>query len=250
MKKIALGQLNIEYGNFQRNVISAEKMIQSAVTEKCDLILLPELWSSGFDLHHLEDHANNNIEVITHLQSISDRSSITICGSFIEKQDSHFYNSFVTIQPHQPIIRYHKIHLFQLMHEEKYFTPGIASFPFSSTLGKAGMSICFDLRFPEQFRDLSAQGVEVYLMVAHWPLVRINHWQVLLQARAIENQAFMIAVNSVGKSGKDLYGGHSMVIAPDGEILLNASPNEENLFITEIDESSTRSLREKFVINR
>lgn len=250
MKKIALAQMNVEYGNMQKNIAAAEGMIYTAVDKQCDLILLPELWSSGFDYHHLNDYADQNCALIAKLQSIADQSNITICGTFIEKQDIRFYNSFITLQPRLPQTRYFKKHLFALMHEDSYFTPGKTSNPFSSILGQTGMSVCFDLRFSDFFLDLRLQGAECFLMSAHWPLARINHWDILLQARAIENQAYMIAVNSVGQSGKDIYGGNSMVIAPDGEIVLRAPNDEEGLFIAEIDPDKVKKIREKFVILR
>lgn len=250
MKKIALAQMNVEYGNLQKNTAAAENMLNLAIDKQCDLILFPELWSTGFDYHHLADYADLNLGLITHLQGIVDESNIIICGSFIERQGSQFYNSFNTLQPHLPRTRYYKNHLFALMHEDKYFTAGEASLPFKSKLGQTGMSICFDLRFPDLFLDLRLHGTECFLMSAHWPLGRINHWDILLQARAIENQAYMIAVNSVGQSGKDFYGGHSSLIAPDGEIILRAPSDEEGLFIAEIDPDKVKKLRNKFVINR
>lgn len=242
--------MNVEYGNMQHNIAAAENMIQSAIAQKCDLVLLPELWSTGFDYYHLDEYAVKNYELITHLQAIADQSRIAISGSFIEKQGSNFYNSFNTLQPDLPRNRYFKNHLFAMMHEDKYFSPGEGSLPFRSPLGQAGMSVCYDLRFSELFLDLRLHGTEVFLLSAHWPLVRISHWDVLLQARAIENQAYMIAVNSVGQSGKDIYGGHSTVIAPDGEVLFRAPENEEGLYITEIDTGRVKALRDKFAMHR
>ena len=250
MKKIALAQMNVEYGNMQKNIAVAKQLINSAIDQKCDLVLLPELWSTGFDYHHLEAYADQNVLLITDLQELSDQSEITICGSYIVKQESHLYNSFYSLQPKKPVTRYYKNHLFSMMHEDKYFTAGESSISFNSPLGQTGISICYDLRFPELFLDLRRQGAECFLMSAHWPLVRINHWDVLLQARAIENQAYMIAVNSVGQSGKDVYGGHSAIIAPDGEIILRAPTNVEGLFIAEIDPGKVKNLRENFFIHR
>ncbi len=104
MKKIALGQMNIEYGNIQRNVKTATDFLRAAIAERCDLLLLPELWSTGFELRSLEEYSQQNMKLIKQLQSLSDQSNITICGSFIENQNGRFYNSFNTIQPHQPVL--------------------------------------------------------------------------------------------------------------------------------------------------
>jgi omega-amidase len=250
MKKIALAQMNVDYGNMQKNIAAAKLWINSAIEQKCELVMLPELWSTGFDYHHLDEYADQNFLLITYLQEIADTSGIAICGTFIEKQGTNFYNSFNTLQPKKPRTRYFKNHLFSLMHEDKYFTAGEVSIPFKSPLGCTGMSVCFDLRFPELFLDMRLHGAEFFLLSAHWPLARINHWDILLQARAIENQAYMIAVNSVGQSGKDIYGGHSAIIAPDGEIILRAPSDEEGLFTAEIDPGKVRNLRDKFLFRK
>jgi len=246
MKRIALAQMNIIYGDPQKNENTARSLLTQAVHERCDLILFPELWSSGFDLHNISEYAVHTLELLAELQKVSDDSNMIIGGSFIEKQGNAFYNAFYLLQPHLPYAIYRKNHLFSMMHEDKYFSPGSESITVNTPLGITGLSICFDLRFPELFRSLQDRGAECFLICSHWPAARIHHWDILLQARAIENQAFMIAVNSVGQSGKDFYGGHSMIIAPDGEILLQASDKEEGLFIANIDPSKVGTLRQTF----
>ena len=250
MKKIGLAQMNLEYGNFQRNVNTAEMMIHSAVQAKCDLILFPELWSSGFDLKNAAAYNSQNRSIMAHFQTISETSSIAIGGSFIEEINGGFFNSFNLIQPDQPRVTYQKSHLFSMMREDQFLREGRNIVVTNSPLGPAGLAVCFDLRFPEFFVEMTSHGAEVFLLCSHWPLSRVHHWNILLQARAIENQAFMIAVNSVGQSGKDMYGGSSAVIAPDGETIFKAPDNEENLFTVEIDPSMVRSVREKFVFRK
>ena len=250
MKKIALAQINIEYGNFDRNVSIMENCLSSACEQHCDLVMMPELWSSGFDLHNIDDYPKKNSELLDHFQSIADDKHISIGGSLITKDGTSFYNTFYYLHPHQTKIFYYKKHLFALMHEDRYFTPGKQSIPFESVLGSSAAAICYDLRFPDHFSSLTFRGVEAFLLPAHWPLARIHHWDVLLQARAIENQAYMIAVNSVGKSGKDVYGGHSMVIAPDGEILLQCPADQDGLFTVEIDPGRPAKVREDFPMKR
>ncbi len=249
MKKIALAQMNIEYGNFQRNVAVASQMIDSAADKGCDLILLPELWSTGFDYKHVQDSSNHNADLILYLQTISDMKNLSICGSYIEQLKGAFFNSAVLIQPNQSPMRYQKVHLFRLMHEDSHFSPGTLCIPFQSVLGNVGLAICFDLRFPELFLNLANQGAETFLMMAHWPLSRIRHWDILLQSRAIENQTYFCAVNSCGQSGKDIFGGHSAVISPDGEVILRGS-NDEELLVAEIDPSLPATTRNKFMIKR
>jgi omega-amidase len=250
MKKIALAQINIEYGSFEINVSVMENYLSSACELHCDLVMMPELWSTGFDLHNIADYPKKNHDLLAHFQSIADQKHISICGSLITKDGFLFHNSFYYLHPHRVEFIYQKKHLFALMHEDRYFAPGTHSYPFESVLGSSAAAICYDLRFPEHFSSLTAQGVEFFLLSAHWPLARIQHWDVLLQARAIENQAFLIAVNSVGKSGKDVYGGHSMVIAPDGEILLQCPDDQDGLFTVEIDPVKPAKVRKDFPMKR
>ncbi|KAF0112499.1 MAG: carbon-nitrogen hydrolase family protein [Chloroflexi bacterium] len=248
MKKIALGQMNIEYGNFSKNTHLANEFILTSIIEHCDLILLPELWSSGFDLKNAEKYAALNEKLLDQMQSLSNSGNITICGSYIREDSGKYYNAFVAIQPNQPGAVYYKNHLFQLMQEDKYLSPGNQAETFDSIIGKSGAGICFDLRFPEFFKELLVQGAGCFLIAAHWPYSRITHWDILLQARAIENQSFIIAVNSVGKSGGDIYGGHSVVISPNGEILLRAPSNEEGIYVVEINLQLITQTRNNFKI--
>jgi len=250
MKRIALAQMNIEYGNYEKNVAVIKECLSTAIDQKCDVVLMPELCSSGFDLHHVSDYPSKNLQLLSYLQDTANKKRISIGGSFIVSEREKFYNSFRYIQPEKTEAVYHKNHLFALMHEDRYFSPGSTSIPFDSTLGKSGAAICYDLRFPSHFSELSKQGVEFFFLPAHWPISRISHWDILLQARAIENQAFMIAVNSVGKSGKDVYGGHSMIIAPDGEIVLQAPDDEEGVYIIEIDTTKASRIRKEFPMTR
>ncbi len=249
MKKIALGQLNIEYGNFEKNLRAAEEFVQIASRSHADVLLLPELWSSGFDLRNRADYLEPNRILLDNLQLLVDQSNLLVGGTYIKNDNGHYYNSFILLQPKQPPVHYHKQHLFHLMKENQYFTSGQPISPFYSPFGSTALAVCFDLRFPDYFRSLRSQGTETFLLSAHWPLARINHWEILLQARAIENQAFMIAVNSTGRSGKDDYGGTSMIVAPDGEILLKAPTHEEGVFMLEINPRTVSKIREEFPIS-
>lgn len=242
--------MNIVYGNMDINVAKMNELLITAINERCDLMVLPELWSSGFDLHHMGEVSKSNITLLENLQKVSNDQNISIGGTYIEKEDNVFFNTLFLIMPHQHYKKYRKRHLFAPMNEDKYLTPGNSSIPHESLLGNTGMAVCFDLRFPEHFLELRQKGVECFLISAHWPKARIHHWDILLQARAIENQAYVIAVNSVGKSGKDDYGGNSVVVAPDGEIILRAPENEEGLFFADIEPGLVQNIRKTFIIQR
>jgi predicted amidohydrolase len=248
MKKIALGQMNIEYGNFEKNLRVAESLIQSAAQANADVLLLPELWSSGFDLRNRSGYIQPNHALLDQMQSLVNQQNMIVGGTYIIKENEHFYNSFIALQPNLPRVHYNKHHLFRLMKEDQYFSTGQPIAPIPTRCGSTALAVCFDLRFPEFFRSLRSQGAETFLISAHWPLARINHWEILLQARAIENQAYVIAVNSTGRSGKDEYGGTSMIVSPTGEILMKAPSSEAGLFIDKIDAHLVSIIREEFPI--
>ncbi len=133
-----------------------------------------------------------------------------------------------------------------MMEAERIFSPGknlaIGNFAF----GKAGLAICYDLRFPELFRAYARKNTILSLLVAEWPKIRINHWNVLIQARAIENQSFFAAANAVGKSGKEVIGGCSMVTNPWGDILGMGSSTNEDLITVECDFEMVSETSQRF----
>jgi len=113
------------------------------------------------------------------------------------------------------------------MLEDSFFTPGTKLRPIQTDLGPIGALVCYDLRFPELLREQTTLGTELLVVPAQWPAARLDHWRILVQARAIENQMFVVAANRCGSTGDTLFGGHSMIVGPDGSILLEAGENEE-----------------------
>lgn len=133
------------------------------------------------------------------------------------------------------------------MEEKDYFSAGEESRVIDTVFGKVGLATCYDIRFPELFRELTKNGAEIILVTAEFPAPRDNHWKVLLQARAIENQVFVIAVNRVGRDKRQEYFGKSMVIDPWGEILLEGG-NSEEILSCEVDISLVSKIRNEFPV--
>jgi len=235
MIKIALAQICIDYDNIQKNIEKGLSFISKAVNSGCEAIILPELWSTGFRLENHLRFSEANASLIDTLNTIATKDHIEIMGSYIIKKGGHFYNQFNALIPKQSRISYNKIHLFPSMHEPNFLTAGNEIQVFSSNLGNIGPSICFDLRFPEIYVEIARKNGQVHVIPAHWPSARIHHWDVLLQARAIETISYVIGVNSVGYSGKTNFGGHSAVISPDGAVIAQASSKDEDLIIVNID---------------
>ena len=241
---IALAQMNLASGQPELNFTIVKKFIEMAVEKNADLVLLPELWASGYDLENCKSYAASIHEgSFEKMSLLAVESGITLGGSLIENDQGNFYNTFAIFDPEGKVITaYRKIHLFKPLDEERYFKAGDQLVMVDTAWGRIGLATCFDLRFPEMFRAYAAKGVELILLVAEWPLVRIAHWRQLLIARAIENQCFIAAVNKVGISKEKQLGGGSMIVNPMGEILSEAAV-DESVIIADVDLNEVEKTR-------
>ena len=249
-QRVALIQSDIVFGDPAANYrIFAEKM-KRAVEKKATLLILPEMWTTGYDLKRIQeigDPEGNQTKAF--LQSFAKENQVTIVGgSVAEIKDGKVNNATYVVNPEGKIVaEYRKIHLFGIMKENQYLAGGeeIATFPLEET--KAGVTICYDIRFPELARLYALQGAGILVNSAEWPHPRLHHWRTLLQARAIENQMFVIACNRVGKSGRTQFCGHSMVIDPWGEVLVEGG-EEEEILVADIDLSLIAEVRNKIPV--
>jgi omega-amidase len=235
MLSISLAQMKIQLGAVDANVQSALQMIAAAKAQGSGLVLLPELWTSGYDLTNTRQHAQANLDVVEEMARAAAAHSLLIGGSYILERDGGLYNTFVLQDPSGARWQYEKIHLFRLMDEHLWLSPGDQMVAAEIEQSPAGIAICYDLRFPELFRYYATRGAQVILLSAEWPARRTPHWQVLLRARAIENQVFFAAVNSVGETGDEVFGGRSAIVSPWGEVLVEGSDNEEALLTAAVD---------------
>jgi omega-amidase len=241
---IALAQAEFEFGEPEKNFEIASQMIIKAADNGAHLVLLPELWASGFDLTNCMVYASPLGEGwFFRMQAAAKENNITLGGSLIEKDQENLYNTFVIYDPSGNLLAsYRKIHLFQKLKETDYFQAGTQLVCFTHNSVKIGLATCYDLRFPELFRAYAAAGVELMLITAEWPEKRINHWDLLLQARAIENQYFVSAVNKVGESQGNKLGGHSAVINPMGAYQV-LGEEKEALLMAEINLDEVEKIR-------
>lgn len=225
---ISLLQLAFEFGAPEKNFEKVTPLVAEAARRGSDIILLPELWASGYDLANWRNYASPLGEGdFAKMADLAVAYQCMIGGSLLELGDAKAYNTFVLYDRDGKLIqKYRKIHLFRLLEEEKYLASGgklsVAELPW----GKTGLSICYDLRFPEPYRQYAMNGVRLVLLVAEWPERRIKHWHTLLKARAIENQIFIAAVNKVGESMGARLGGRSMIVDPWGRELVYADTGE------------------------
>jgi predicted amidohydrolase len=221
-KNITAGfcQFDISVGELPANKQKAYHGIQRLSEMKTDIAVLPELWSSGFDPSRIKEHAEKTPVIINDLSKLAVDHRMMIAGSMPELQNGQAYNTLFLVDQNGSVAgSYRKIHLFPPLKEDDCFHAGDRPKVCSTSLGVIGMMICYDLRFPELARSLALQGAQIILVSAQWPEARIEHWDVLLRARAIENHIFIVACNRCGKEGGLSFSGHSQIISPSGTVL-------------------------------
>lgn len=231
---IALIQADIEIGNVKANMSKMLGMMEQAAAAdmKPDVIVLPEMWNTGYALDRIQELADPMGQETSHMLSEFARNHRiqVVGGSVAERIEDRIYNSmYVLNRSGEQIAKYSKIHLFRLMDEEKFLQAGQQPVTFELEQLKAGASICYDIRFPELSRTLALGGAQVLFVPAEWPHPRLHHWRTLLMARAIENQMYVVACNRVGTSGETDFFGHSMIIDPWGEVIAEGDEQERIL---------------------
>jgi len=247
---VSLAQMPIAFGDVKRNYSVMEKMVKDSAARNSKLIVLPELWSTGYDLENAKNYADEmNKGMFAQISKLATQYKIAIAGSLLEKRGLEVANSMPLFAPNGRMMGiYRKIHLFQLMEEDKWLQPGSSSLTIDLPWGATGMAICYDLRFPELFRRYAVEDqVTMVILSAEWPLVRIEHWRTLLMARAIENQCYIVATNTAGEVGDTVFGGHSMVVDPWGKIIVEAG-EEPQLLTVDIELDRVKEAREKIPV--
>ncbi len=244
---ISLAQTHIYFGELSKNIDNGFRLIEKAIQLKSRLIIFPELWSSGYDYDHMMQTAETNSELLKQLKQIAVQKNIAIAGTYIIRENEKYYNRMIILSPHnESSLFYNKQNLFPLLEETKFFTPGSDGTCGITPLGTTCLAICYDLRFPEFFRRQLHRQYSSILLSAEWPLSRITHWQTLLQARAIENQSWVTAVNCIGNTGGYTYGGNSMIIDPMGTLVASASSDTEELLTCRLDLNAVSEIRHRF----
>ena len=242
--KIGCIQLNIGFGKVEQNYERAEQFIREAAAKGAEIIVLPEMWNTGYALEQLEQLADINGErTKTFLSALAKELHVHIVGGSVSvKIDNKFYNTMYTFNKAGELVgEYSKAHLFRLMDEHKYLEAGNEMNRFALDDIEAAGVICYDIRFPEWLRAHALAGAKVLFVPAQWPTPRVDHWKTLLQARAIENQCFVVAVNRIANKVEN-FNGQSMVIQPWGEVLWTGAEDEE-LAIIDIDLSIVDDVR-------
>ena len=240
--KTAIIQSPLVWENVKANAEYFRQKI-NAIAEVVDLIVLPEMFGSGFTMHPSAVSETMEGEMIATIKTLAKARNAAITGSLVISENGKFYNRLIFVFPSGDIKTYDKRHLFSLAGEEKTYTKGQDRLVVAYKGWKICPLVCYDLRFPVFSRNDADYDLLIY--VANWPKVRINAWDILLSARAVENLSYVIGVNRIGTDGNGHdYNGHSQVVDFLGDYLLE-SQTSEGIFIAELDKSQMLETRKK-----
>jgi omega-amidase len=244
--KISVIQPNTAWENQSMNfeVISG---ILSPLFNKTDIVILPEMFNTGFSLNPEVLSESPAGETFQWMKATAEKGNFGICGSYIVKEKRNFYNRWVFVSPDNETWYYNKRHLFTMAGEERLFTAGTSKLNFNFRGINISPYICYDLRFPVWSRN--REGSDLIIYAANWPETRKNVWNTLLKARAIENQCYVAGSNRTGKDGEGIiYCGESMIIDPKGAVISNAGTDTNCSVSAEISVTRLNVFRNKFPV--
>ena len=230
--KVAAIQFNITFGDIELNLGKVDAAIKRVAAQGVQLAVLPEMWSTGYDYKHLGKHAAETPRVIEALCRQTADLNLVLVGSLPEQDGDKIYNTAYVIDRGEVAGSYRKLHMFSMMGENRFLSPGDRTLVVPTSVGRLGIAICYDLRFPELFRKMALEGAEIICLPAEWPKPRQDHWRTLLRARAMENQLFLIATNCCGPQGKLDFFGMSLLLSARGDVLAEGGETDVELIAT------------------
>ncbi len=250
--RVGLIQLEVSSDEPVAHRVTRTLSLVDDVASDCDMLVLPELWHVGaFDITAAREHAQSiDGPLVEALSGLARQRGIWLHGGSIAEIDGDdHYNTSVLFAPDGALTAaYRKIHLFGFDGGETVLmSGGDELFVVETPLGPTGLATCYDLRFPELFRALTEGGATAFVISSGWPTPRIEHWDVLTRARAIENQAWLLACNEVGSQPGITLGGHSVGIDPKGAVVAQAGSGPEVL-IVEVDPDAPLRWRTEFPV--
>jgi len=242
--KIALVQYSPSWEDKESNRKKILSLIEGV--EGIELFIFPEMTLTGFTMKSKEMSETIQGESFRFFSSIAKEKSANIFAGIIERRNNLTYNTLIHIKSDGNLVKlYRKIHPFSYSGENDNYYAGSKPAYTKIKSWKIGLTICYDLRFPELYRKYGKKRAHLIVNIANWPDTRIEHWRTLLKARAIENQCYVAGVNRVGKDPKLNYIGFSSVFDPMGKELA-AVENEEKVIVVELDKNYVSEVREKF----
>jgi omega-amidase len=246
MIRVAAIQHDIVWEDPAANFDRIGPMIDAAVSGGAGMVVLSEMWSTGFSMRSTEVAEAPDGPTATFMKDIADRTGAWIVGSFPEHTPGYDRptNRLLMAGPRGEDHRYSKIHPFTYAKEDEHYAAGQDRVTVEIEGVRITPLVCYDLRFTDLFWD-AAPATDCYLLPANWPEARRLHWMTLLRARAIENQAYVIGVNRVGSAGRLDYAGDTQIIDPLGESV-EAPVGEEAVIVADVDPGVVASVRAEF----
>jgi len=247
---VSMAQMEVLVSEPAKNLERGEAWIAEAAKRGSDLICFPEMWTTGFNWAANRRMAQEHEKIIERIAEMASRYHIWINGSMLAlNEEGKIANTSILFNPSgQTVGIYRKTHLFSYMHENEHMTAGLSLCIAETPWGPIGLSICYDIRFPELFRTYALKGVKMVLSPMAFPYPRLEHWKILVRARAIENQMYMIGTNQVGTEdfgpdGLVTYFGSSVIVDPWGETVIEAGNTSEALLTVAIDMDHVDKIR-------
>lgn len=247
--RVAAVQMAIVAGDLARNRRRMAESAQQALDEGAQVVLFPELATCGYDLPNLPALAEPLDGGTTEtMASLAARYRAYLAWGMAERHGERFYNTLVLVGPDGKLLaRYRKAHLIPLLAEPDYFAAGDEVVVVPTEIGRMGLAICYDLRFPGLFQRVASQGAEVILVAAQWPLARGEHWRILTVATALQSLAFLIGANGVGVCCDDALAGRSTIVSPWGERIAEAA-DAEGIVVADLDLAQVTEARRRLPV--
>lgn len=245
--KVTIVQSQLYWEDIDKNLEMFSQKLEQ-IQEETDLVVLPEMFSTGFSMNSEKLAESMEGKAVNWMIEKARSKNFVVTGSLIIKEDGKYYNRLIWAQPDGNIQTYDKRHLFRMANENDFFSSGKQKLIVELKGWKICPLICYDLRFPVWSRNQNQQ-YDCLIYVANWPEARKEPWTKLLQARAIENQVYVIGINRVGQDGKAInYSGSSAIIDPKGNDISQITEYEESIQTFELDKQDLEDFREKFPV--
>lgn len=245
--KVTLIQSELHWEDVDQNLEMFAQKIES-IQELTDVIILPEMFTTGFSMESAKLAEKMGGKTVCWMKEQAKKTEAVITGSLIIEEGSNYYNRLIWAQPDGAIFTYDKRHLFRMADEGMYFTAGDNRVIIEWKGWKICPLICYDLRFPVWSRN-TQPAFDCLIYVANWPEARKEPWIKLLEARAIENQVYVLGLNRVGSDEKGIsYSGNSMVIDPKGNDISNIQSSSNEIITIELNKKELEDFRDKFPV--
>jgi predicted amidohydrolase len=245
---VALAQMAIAFGRPDLNMVSARIQAGQVAERGAHLLIFPELWPTGYDLARAGQYAASLDEgPFALMAELARTHRFYVVGTALEANpEGAPFNTAALYGPDGDLVgAYRKVHLFPPMGEVQHMAPGDLLPAFDLPWGRVALAICYDLRFPELWRCYTDAGAQLILIPAEWPERRVEHWRLLLRARAVENQLFVVGCNRAGADVDGEFGGHSAAIDPWGRVVAGDG-SEPGLFVGTLDLEEVARARSRF----